>query len=134
MSTRLIPPTTELTGPYWEAARRNELVIQHCEACGLRPFPPRARCPECGAGDLSWQKVSGRGTVYTYTVAHRPPHPVFADQCPLVISVVQLDEGPRLMTNITGCDPEDVTVGMAVQVDFEPVDDSDLALPVFRPA
>ena len=133
MSTRLIPPTTELTAPYWEAARRIELVIQQCQTCDLRPFPPRAHCPECGAADLTWQKVSGRGTVYTYTVAHRPPHPVFADQCPLVISVVQLDEGPRLMTNITGCDPKDVKVGMAVQVDFEPIDDSDLALPVFRP-
>ncbi len=74
------------------------------------------------------------GKVYTYTVAHRPPHPVFAEQCPLVIAVVELEEGPRLMTNVVGCDPADVSVGMPVQVAFEAIDDSEMVLPVFEPA
>lgn len=134
MSTRLIPPTTALTAAYWEAAQRGEFVIQQCPGCGLRPFPPRAHCPDCGEADLTWQPLSGRGTIYTYTVAHRAPHPVFSEQCPLVIAVVELTEGPRLITNIIGCDPTAVSVGMAVQVDFDPIDDSDLVLPVFRPA
>ena len=134
MSTRLIPPTSELTEPYWQGAQRHELLIQHCGSCDVHIFPPRAHCPQCGAGELSWQQVSGRGTVYTYTVAHRPPHPVFADQCPMVIAVVELAEGPRLMTNIVGCEPDAVSVGMAVEADFEPIDDSDLSLPVFSPA
>lgn len=134
MSARLIPPTTDLTAPYWQAAQRDELVTQQCDACELRIFPPRAHCPECGAQALTWQPVSGLGTVYTYTVAHRPPHPVFAEQCPLVVSVVELDEGPRLMTNIVGCDAAQVSIGMKVEVTFESIDDSDLKLPVFRPA
>ncbi|MEM8769337.1 MAG: OB-fold domain-containing protein, partial [Pseudomonadota bacterium] len=73
------------------------------------------------------------GTVYTYTVAQRPPHPVFMAQCPLVIAVVELEEGPRLMTNIVGCEPADVAVGMPVRVAFEAIDDSEMVLPVFKP-
>ena len=109
-------------------------MLQRCDACGHRAYPPRANCPACGSDKLVWQPVSGRGSIYTYTVAHRPPHPVFREQCPLVIAVVELDEGPRMMTNIVGCEPSNVFVGQAVVVDFEPVDDSELVLPVFRPA
>lgn len=134
MSTRLIPPTSELTQPYWEAARNDQLVVQQCAACQHWAFPPRAHCPECGSGELSWQAVSGKGTIYSYTIAHRPPHPVFAEQCPLAIAIVELEEGPRLFSNIINCEPADVEVGMAVQVVFEPIDDSDVMLPVFVPA
>jgi len=133
MSVRLIPPSSELTQPYWDAARREELVVQRCEECGQRPFPPRAHCPECGSSALDWRKVSGRGTVYSFTISHRPPHPVFTDQCPMAIAVVELEEGPRMISNIVGCDPVEVAVGMAVQVGFEPIDDSDVSLPVFTP-
>ncbi len=134
MSARPIPPTSELTAPYWEAARRGELVVQRCDACEARPFPPRARCPRCGAASLAWAPVSGRGRVHSYTVAHRAPHPVFAAQLPLVIAIVELEEGPRLFTNVVGCDPADVAVGMKVAVGFEPIDDSEMVLPVFTPA
>lgn len=132
MSTRLIPPTTALTQPYWEAAKRNQLVVQHCPGCGHRAFPPRANCPACGEADLSWEPVSGQGTVYTFTVSHRAPHPVFGNQVPLVVAVVELIEGPRMITNIVGCDPSEVSVGSAVRVDFDPIDDSELVLPVFK--
>jgi len=77
--------------------------------------------------------VSGRATVYSYTIARRPPHPVFAERLPLVVAIVQLEEGPRMFTNIVGCDPADVEVGMAVEATFEPIDDSDMVLPVFTP-
>jgi uncharacterized OB-fold protein len=133
MSARLIPPTSELTAAYWEAARRRELVIQRCGDCEHWLFPPHAHCPKCGSDRLAWKRVSGKGTVYTFTVAHRPPHPVFSAQCPLTIAIVELAEGPRMMTNITGCKPADVQVGMAVIVDFETIDDSDFLLPVFTP-
>ncbi len=99
-----------------------------------RPFPPRANCPSCGAPSLSWSRVSGRATVYSYTVAHRPPHPAFAAQLPLVVAIVELEEGPRLVTNIVGCDPADVEVGMAVEATFEPIDETDMVLPVFTPS
>lgn len=134
MSARLIPPSTELTQPYWDATRREQLVIQQCVDCAGRIFPPRANCPKCGSAQLEWQPVSGKGVIYTYTVAHRAPHPVLAEQCPITIAVVELEEGPRMITNVTGCDPSDVEVGMSVQVDFEAIDDSDVVLPVFRPA
>ena len=133
MSARLIPPSSELTQPYWDAARRDELVVQLCVDCAERPFPPRAHCPQCGSAKLEWHKVSGAGTVYTFTIAHRPPHPLFSDQCPLAIAVVELEEGPRMISNIVGCDPADVEVGMAVQVVFEEIQDSDVVLPVFSP-
>ena len=71
--------------------------------------------------------------MYTYTIAYRPPHPVFSAECPLVIAVVELVEGPRLMTNIVDCEPDAVSVGMVVEVTFEAIDDSDVHLPVFRP-
>ncbi len=134
MSTRLIPPRTESTQPYWDAAARGELVVQQCGACNFHVFPPRANCPACGSSELSWKPVTGQGTIYTYTVAHRAPHPVLAEQCPFTLAVVELEEGPRLMTNIIGCNPEDVEVGMRVQVAYEDIDDSDVVLPVFKPA
>jgi uncharacterized OB-fold protein len=80
-----------------------------------------------------WQPVSGKGVIYTYTIAHRPPHPVLVDQCPLAIAVVELDEGPRMITNVIGCNPNEVKIGMKVKVAFEAIDDSDEVLPVFEP-
>ena len=133
MSARLVPPVSPLTEPYWAAARDGRLVVQWCQQCQSPMFPPRAHCPSCGSGDLQWRPASGAATVYSYTVAHRPPHPVLRQQCPLVVAIVELAEGPRLVTNIVGCDPGDVEVGMPVQVTFEPVDDSDVHLPVFAP-
>ena len=133
MSTRPIPPMTDLTEPYWQAAQQGQLKVQRCDRCESPQFPPRAHCGACGSDQLSWHTASGRGEIYTYTVAHRPPHPVFAEQCPLVIAVVELAEGLRLMTNIVGCDPADVSVGMPVQVTFEEIDDSEVMLPVFAP-
>ena len=133
MSARPIPPTSELTQPYWDGAGRGQMVVQRCEGCGHRPFPPRSTCPSCGSSSLSWSPVSGRATVYSYTVAHRPPHPAFAAQLPLVVAIVELEEGPRMVTNSVGCDPADVEVGMAVVATSEPIDDTDIVLPVFTP-
>ena len=134
MSVRLIPPTSPTTQPYWDGAARGELMLQQCASCGHRPFPPHANCERCGSSDLIWQAASGTGTIYTYTVSYRPPHPVFRDQTPLVVAVVELAEGPKLMTNIVDCDPENVEVGMAVEVAFEKIDESEITLPVFKPA
>ena len=133
MSARPIPPVTDLTRPYWDAAQQNELKLQVCDACNNSQFPPRAHCGSCGSDQLSWRTASGQGEIYTFTVAQRPPHPVFVEQCPLVIAVVELAEGPRLMTNIVDCDPSTIQVGMPVRVTFETIDDSELKLPVFAP-
>ncbi|MGF1599120.1 MAG: Zn-ribbon domain-containing OB-fold protein [Acidimicrobiales bacterium] len=134
MSARPVPPVSTLTRPYWDAVRQQQLVLQECDACQQRLFPPKTHCPACGSGALSWRPVSGTGTIYSFTIARRPPHPVFAEQCPLAIAIVELDEGPRMITNIVECAPDRIEVGMAVQVAFEPIDDTDVMLPVFRPS
>jgi uncharacterized OB-fold protein len=134
LSTRLIPAPSLLTRPFWEAARERRLALQRCERCSRLSFPPRARCPSCGACELRWQDVSGAGTVYSFTVVHRPPHAVFTQQCPFVVAIVELAEGPRMTSNIVNCDAAAVYVGMPVRVEFEAIDDSDLLLPLFTPA
>ena len=91
-------------------------------------------CPHCGATELRWEEASGRGEVHTFTVARRPTHPAFAGQEPYVIAVVELEEGPRVTTNVVGCEPEDVRVGMPVELTFEEKGEDGFALPLFRPA
>jgi uncharacterized OB-fold protein len=131
VTARPLPVPSDLTQPFWDAARRRELQVQRCRACGTHVFYPRHLCTTCGSSDLEWVQVSGRGTVFTYTVAHRPTHPGFADLVPYAIAVVELEEGPKLTTNIVGIDPNDVVVGLPVQVTFEDVDD--VTLVYFRP-
>ncbi|MGB0622130.1 MAG: Zn-ribbon domain-containing OB-fold protein [Myxococcota bacterium] len=80
---------------------------------------------------LAWEAVSGRGRIHIFTVAHRAPHPKFAGQLPLVIAIVELEEGPRLVTNLVDRNPEKIEVGAAVEVRFEAIEDSDVSLPVF---
>jgi hypothetical protein len=94
-------------------------------------FYPRHLCTTCGSDDLPWGAVTGRGTVFTYTVARRPTHPGLADSVPYVIAVVELEEGPKLTTNLIGIDPDDVEIGLSVQATFEDVGDATLVQ--FRP-
>ena len=132
MSSRLRPKPTPQSQPFWDGTAKGEYRVQECARCGAHVFYPRYNCTECGATELRWKPASGRGTVYTFTVARRPTHPAFADRVPYVIAVVELDEGPHVTTNIVDCDPEQVAIGMPVEVRFEePVDG--VALPVFAP-
>jgi len=132
-ASRPVPRPTELSKPFWDAARRHELLIQQCRSCGRHVFYPRFSCPHCGARELSWVAASGRGCVYSYTVARRPTHPAFADRVPYVIAIVELAEGPRMTTNVVGGSPDDVAIGMPVRATFEDVDD-EIALVHFEPA
>ncbi len=129
---RPLPQPSPFSLPFWEAARRHELVIQRCTRCRSHIFYPRYNCPHCGSRELEWVKASGRGKVYTYTVARRPTHPAFADRVPYVIAVVELEEGPRLTTNIVDCDPHSVRIDMPVEVTFEDVNE-EISLVMFRP-
>jgi len=128
-----LPRPTAASLPFWEAAKRHELQIQRCSSCGAHIFYPREVCPECLSSDLNWMKVSGKGTVYSYTIAQAPTHPAFAEDIPYVIAIVELAEGPRLTTNITGCQPEEVRVGMPVVATFDDVT-LEMTLVKFRPA
>lgn len=133
MAQKPIPRPYPDTAPYWEAARNHQLLFQKCLDCGTLQFYPRGVCCTCLSSSLSWQQAVGQGTVYSFTVNYRAPHPGFADELPFVTAIVELKEGVRMMTNIVQCDPEDVTIGMPVRVVFEPLTD-EVTLPKFRPA
>ncbi len=128
-----LPRPTAASLPFWAAAKRHELQIQRCGSCGAHIFYPREVCPECLSSDLQWIKVSGKGTVYSYTIAQAPTHPAFAEEVPYVIAIVELAEGPHLTTNITGCKPDEVRVGMPVVATFDDVT-PEMTLVKFRPA
>ncbi len=129
----IVPGYSELTRPYWEHAREGRLVVQHCAACDRIWHPPLPVCPHCrSAAGIGWRQMSGEGTVYTCTVVTHPTHAAFADQVPYVVAIVELAEGPRLVTGITGCAPGDVRVGMAVRACFREIAGG-VTLPYFEP-
>jgi uncharacterized protein len=129
----IIPAVTDLTKPYWDNARAGRLVTQRCRSCGRIWHPPLPACPHCHSTDIGWREVRGDGTVYTYTVVRHATHAALADRVPYVVAIVELAEGPRLVTGITGCAPGDVRVGMAVRACFREVADG-VTLPYFEPA
>ncbi len=129
---RPLPSPNPLTEPYWRAAHLRELKLPRCAACEKFHFYPRSACPHCGSVDLTWQAVSGKGEVYSYTVVHRAPSKGFEEQVPYIVAVVALAEGPHLMTRLTQVEPDTVRIGMRVQVEFEKQDD-EITLPVFLP-
>lgn len=128
-----VPVPTPLTLPYWEGCSHGELRLQHCADCVAPFFPPQVRCPRCLGADLRWAPVSGRATLYSYMIQHRPA-PGFEDRGPYAVAVVELEEGPRMMTNIIDIPntPEDLVLDMALQVRFE--QRGDIHLPVFARA
>ena len=130
--TKPLPQPNEVSQPFWDAAKRHELQIQHCNSCGTHIFYPREACSQCLSPDLIWIPVSGKGTLYSYTIAQAPTHPAFAEDVPYVIAIVELEEGPRITTNLVGCSPDHVTIGMPVMASFEEVT-PEVTLVKFRP-
>jgi uncharacterized OB-fold protein len=116
--------------PYWEGLDRGELRIQRCLNCATAVFYPRAICPHCHSDQLEWITASGKGTIYTYTVAHQAFGP-FAADVPFVVALVELDEGARMLSRIIDAPRERVTIGAAVSVTFLDVGEG-LTLPYFR--
>lgn len=130
-SQRPRPRPTPETRHYWEGTRSGELRIQRCRDCENIYFPPRPFCPACHSGEIEVVPASGRATLHSYVISHRPA-PGFTP--PYAIAVVELEEGPRLMTNIVGCPqtPEALVLDMPLEVTFEKLDD-EITLPLFRP-
>lgn len=128
---RFLPQPTPETQPFWDGAKQGELRLQRCQECANVIFPPRSFCPRCTGRKLSWFRASGRGTVYSYVIHHRPV-PGFTP--PYSIAVVQLEEGPRMMTNIVNCPqtPEAIELDMPVEVVFTRISE-ELSLPLFQP-
>ncbi|HLV97900.1 MAG TPA: Zn-ribbon domain-containing OB-fold protein [Ktedonobacterales bacterium] len=117
---------------FWEGVKQGKLLIQRCDACQRFIFYPRSICPHCFADTLSWVEAQGTGTIYSYTVVHRAFGP-FAGQAPYMVAIVELAEGVRMMTRITGSEPNAgaVRIGAAVRVVFVEADE-DVTLPYFQ--
>ena len=131
--TRPLPNPTPDSAAFWEACQQHVLKLQQCNACGEFWFPPGNRCGHCWSESWEWKPVSGRGQLFTFTVIRRAYHAGFADGLPYNVAVVQLEEGPRLVSNVVECAPEDLKVGMPLSVVFEDVT-PETTLPKFRPA
>ena len=132
-----IPIIDSASAPYWEAARQGRLLIAGCAACGRLHHYPRPFCPHCWSEDVRPVQANGTGTLYTYSTVYVNDLAPFADRLPYVTAIVELDEGPRLMTTIEGVGPEALRVGMPVTAVFRPVDDADPDSPymtVFTPS
>ena len=129
---RALPQPTPETQPYWDGAKVGELRIQKCDACAHAYFPPRPFCPRCASRSVSWFRASGKATLYSYVIHHRPV-PGFTP--PYSIAVVELEEGPRLMANVVGCEqtPEALKLDMPLEVTFQKLTDA-ITLPQFTPA
>lgn len=127
------PVVTPETKPYWDAAQEEQLQIQRCNTCGKHYFYPRPFCPNCFSEDVEWTVVSGRATLHSYVINHRPM-PGWEDEAPYAIAQVELEEGPRLMTSIVGIPntPEALVLDMALEVTFE--EQSGMKVPKFKPA
>ncbi len=127
------PVNAELTRPFWEAAQRHELVMPRCKTCANLFFYPRESCPNCLSDDLEWVPVSGTGRVYSYTVVYQPANPAFQDEVPYIYAMIQLDEGPRMISNLVQCPIEAAKVDMPVTAIFEDVT-PEVSLVKFKPA
>ena len=130
--TKPLPAVDEDNKPFWDYCRQHELRVQKCSRCGLLFYPPSAMCPHCHHMKSEWVKLSGKGKVFSYIIVRRAPHPSFAKDAPYVVAIIETAEGPRMTSNIIGCNPEDVRIEMPVEVVFEDVA-KDFSLPKFKP-
>ena len=126
------PAPTELTEPFWDGGLSGELRLQKCANCGHIRYPVSAICPDCWSADYDWTAVTGRGTVQSYIVFERAYHEAWADQVPYTVALIELDEGPVLVSNVVGVQPSAVRVGQPVTVVFERRS-ATAALPQFTP-
>lgn len=126
-----LPNVDDVNREYWQAGTEGRLLVQECPECGQRQFYPRALCTKCG-GTPTWLECSGRGVVHTFTVIRQMGMRPFRDELPYVVAMVEIEEGPLILGNVTGCDPEAVTVGMPVEVHFVKAAD-DVGIPMWRP-
>lgn len=128
------PEPTPVTAPYWDSLREHRIHIQYSPSSEQYVFYPRVLAPGTLADDLEWREISGKGTLYTYTVAERPTAPPWADSLPQILAVVEWDEGPRLSTEMVDVDPADLKIGMRVEPVFCDHPDRDITLLRYRPA
>jgi len=127
-----LPDVDDVNRPYFEGTAAGELRVCHCHSCGALFRFNHAWCPSCWSQDLGFKVSSGRGKIEAYTVVYQAPYPAFDDRLPYVIALITLDEGVRMMSNVIGCAPDAVKVGLPVKVTFEKR--GPVSLPMFVPA
>lgn len=132
VTVKPLPTPTPESAPYWAGLRDGRLLMQCCESCGKLQFYPRMICRHCGATELGWREMSGRGRIYTFTVIHRAPFEAFKADVPYAYAVVTLEEGPRVVTTIRTDDLDALAVDQPVTAVFDAVTD-DVTLLRFRP-
>ncbi len=133
MTVRYDLPTPEAdTLEFWEAAKEERLLIRRCEDCDAFSYYPRPFCPTCWSPRVVWHEASGDAELYTWSVIHNNDQPPFRDRVPYVAAVVDLAEGPRMITNVVDCEYADLRIGMPLVVKFQPISD-DFTIPVFAP-
>jgi uncharacterized OB-fold protein len=128
---RPLPVPTADNAPFYEAARRGELRLQRCAACGRFRHYPRPTCPACLAREHTWERASGRGTVWTWTIVRGPTLPAFESKLPYNVVDVLLDEGVHFVSEVLDCGPDEIRAGMPVEAVFVPAND-ELTLVKFR--
>jgi uncharacterized OB-fold protein len=126
-----LPTPDEDSQAFWDAAREGRLLVKRCGSCGRAHYYPRPFCPHCWSEQVEWEQASGRATLYTYSIVRQNDLPPFPERVPYVAAIVDLEEGPRAMTNVVDTDFEDLEIGMDLEVDFRPISD-DVTIPVFR--
>ncbi|MFP1626432.1 Zn-ribbon domain-containing OB-fold protein [Streptomyces sp. 5K101] len=127
------PEVDDFTRPFWDAAAAGALLIRRCDDCGRAHHYPREFCPHCWSENVVWERASGRAVLHTWSVVHRNDLPPFGDRVPYTAAVVELAEGPRMMTEVVACAAADLAVGMRLVVAFRTGQDG-VTVPVFRPA
>jgi uncharacterized OB-fold protein len=125
-----IPTIIPEMRPFFEAAKRHELVVQRCSGCGTHRFPAREICSNCLSRKAQWVKVSGRGEIFSFNVMHQVYHPGFAAEVPYAVVVVKLAEGAKITSNLVGVRPHEIRIGMPVVVVFDDITD-EVTLPKF---
>jgi uncharacterized OB-fold protein len=130
--TKPLPIINDDNRQYWEYCQRHELRMQRCNDCGYIRFPPGVLCPRCHSMDAGWVKLSGKGKIYSFVVYRVSYHPSYADDIPYAVAVIQLAEGPRMESNITGSKVENLRIDMPVEVYFDDVT-AEVSLPKFKP-
>jgi uncharacterized OB-fold protein len=134
MSTEYAKPLPEVTDdnrPFWEGCKRHELLLQTCSGCGHRRYASPI-CPRCWSLEHTWTPASGKGRVYSWIVVHQRYHRAFTDDLPYNVTIVELEEGSRLVTNLVGIDNHDIRPDLAVEVVWDDVTDT-ITLPKFKP-
>ena len=127
-----LPQPSIETAPFWTAVQERKLMMPKCDACGTVAFPPTVACGTCERPNFTWTEMSGRGKIYSFVVYHRVYHPAFAGRVPYVVAVVELDEGPRIISNIENVPIPEVVCEMPVRVAYDEARDGYL-IPRFEP-